>query len=67
MHLGGGGPDRSEIQEKEHKWKVEQLKRFVQAYREFLNQSRLWNLRAEFDVDRKRLDKSFAVFREAQT
>ena len=38
---------------------VRHLRRFIQAYRDMLNQLQLWNVRATFDVTWNQLDKKY--------
>ena len=38
--------------------RIAPYKRFIQAYRDFLNNQQLWNIRADFDVARGMLEKN---------
>jgi len=40
------------------------FKKFLQCYRDFLNQLMMWNVRADFDVAHGQLKTNFIIFRE---
>ena len=54
--LTSGGPN---VQS--HTKKILHLRRFIQAYRNYLNSLQLWNVRATFDVSWNALHKTFSM------